>query len=103
MKFSIPNRPKSLCETCTSLVRTVDGNGIVVQHVCTAVHGRPRPVPEVISECNQYSFQYREAPFEMRSIAWVLERNRTRIIGFKSPEERREERRKNGGFVDDDD
>lgn len=72
------------CVTCDNgrVTHFADGH---VETRCHLGMGNEGTIPDLVTACTAYSFQYKFAPGRMTDQAWVLEQKKGQVIGFRQP------------------
>ena len=79
-----------LCRDCQNSVLIEDEAGKRLGH-CTATWEAPLKLVSPIKKCNSYRSKHDVSLSEMREIAWTLQTDAGRLVGFKPPEPKKKE------------
>ena len=83
-KVKIHTYVKSLCNSCGHGQTVERANGKVTIF-CHWQHP-PMPMPLDVAKCSDYEQRGTPSLHEQRQIAWTLELDKGRVVGFKPPE-----------------
>ena len=84
MRFTIKGTAKGLCETCqySHIVRFESGK---IQSYCKEGTEQPVEVHGRVLECNQYFKLNAMTTYSMEKIAWLVDTDQGKVVGFVKP------------------
>lgn len=86
MKFTLRDElaSKHLCASCMHGRVTTFASGGMETH-CSAGAVDDHHVRDFVVSCSQHRFAFGYAPTRMEAMAWVIEKKRGRVTGFRPP------------------